>query len=169
MERNDLKQENVYSLKHAFTSKTDTCNHLNCFTPHGKCEDKYTCMCKKGYVHAPYLTGDKFVFCNYAQKKHIVALILEFIFPFGFGHFYSSRNMIGMVKLILAIVVYFIGKWLSESYLQMSRERRETKKSIGQYIGYFILGSFFVAHLYDLVNFVTNKYPDGNGVPLDKF
>ena len=63
------------------------CATTYCSINGGTCNGN-TCACKSGYI-----TKDaSSIPCCYKQKSQLTAFLLEFIFSFGFGHFYIGNN-----------------------------------------------------------------------------
>ena len=59
-----------------------------------------SCECLDGYKNffAPRLAQADQIYCNYKQKHHLIALVLEMFLP-GFGHFYAYHYWLGLIKL----------------------------------------------------------------------
>lgn len=149
------------------TVKTESCNIVNCAYPYGNCSDNNTCICYPGYVdvselfHIRRLNHISRGYCSYSQKYQIVAFLLEFMFPFGFGHLYLNRVMIGLLKMMFAFVAFSIyNNMLNDNYW---------KHSFQAYAGLFIISLFLVLHFYDITMLGLNKFTDGNGIPVKQF
>ena len=63
-----------------------------------------SCECLDGYKNFfdPRLAQADQIYCNYKQKHHLIALVLEMFLP-GFGHFYTYHYWLGLIKLFLAV------------------------------------------------------------------
>ena len=102
--------------------------------------------------------------CQYEQKKQLVAFLLEVIFPFGVGHLYAKRTLNGMLKLLFVILFPCLMCCIAIC----------SASSLSQKVGPFLImgiGALYglgsIAWLIiDLIFFGTNKYMDGNSVPL---
>ena len=97
-------------------------------------------------------------------KKQLVAFHLEVIFPFGVGHLYAKRTLNGMLKLLFVILFPCLMCCIAIC----------SASSLSQKVGPFLImgiGALYglgsIAWLIiDLIFFGTNKYMDGNSVPL---
>ena len=90
--------------------------------PPNFCIDNSTCKCGEGFANffpTPLPDGGAFFnvqnfnqtqresninapYCSYRQKNQFMAFLLEFLFPFGVGHFYAGRVTFGGYKLLCA-------------------------------------------------------------------
>lgn len=169
MAKSDLHEQSYSHLTTIKFPDGDICNYLNCYYPHGRCLNDSTCQCREGYVNAPYLThSGRFELCKYKQKDFIVSLLLELIFPVGIGHMYCHRNMIAIVKIIFAVVLYYCVKYLLKDEFSTRRVQTQQKMEIGKLLCYFYLGCYIIFHLYDMFKIASNQYLDGNGIPVFK-
>lgn len=164
MTKNDLQNQELY-FKIVLIEPPSKCNFLNCGGLYGSCSEKRdACICSEGYVHAPYLTRSKIEYCRYQQKSQMVAFLLELFLVCGIGHFYSMRSMIAFLKLIYSLTSYFIYDYLSAK--EDHAPELSFRKGLFMYLGYFVIGSFCVVHIYDLIMLSKNSYLDGFGIPL---
>jgi hypothetical protein len=158
--------DNTFANNIVSIPSPSSCNYLNCKSPYGKCSDTHTCICNNGYVHAPYTMHNKLDYCQYKQKSQLIALVLEFVFFFGAGHFYSSRTMIAFIKFFFTCVGYYLHVYFNE---KDAIPELSIKKGGLKYAAYFLIWSIFVFHLYDIFMISKNKYFDGNGIPIIPF
>ena len=135
----------------------------------------------------PFFTGSiiaDFVFCNYKQKHHIIALALEVFLP-GFGHFYTAHYWLGLIKLALCLAFIWSSYYLYDamripSYVEalkktilnkiLDTEPRNTKvislKDVAQLLFNITFHPFWIFWLVDIYLYFTKIYYDGNGVEL---
>lgn len=187
----DLKETNLNFIDKRnnleFTKKsviTPICNVINCPNAYGKCVNNDTCKCNSGFVDISSILekneesfskkffGLKNIFCSYEQKYQIIALVLEFFFPFGLGHFYLNRIIIGLLKLIFALLIY--------TFFRLSVNNRNFSNRVFNNYAYFknnfylfynilLISLYVVIHCYDLTMLILDKYTDGNGIELIKY
>jgi TM2 domain-containing membrane protein YozV len=134
------------------------CAMNNC-PPPSFCMDDKTCKCGEG--HANVLLPDMpFQFyCQYRQKQQIVAFLLETFLSLGIGHFYSGRVNFGLIKLIVGLSPLIL---MCCSICWKGNEAG----------GCLVLSStltcaYLIWQIIDIINFATNSYKDGHGVPLE--
>ena len=75
----------------------------NCPYNQGFCAGT-SCKCFDSYrtLFNPKLPKSEQIFCNYKQKHHLIALILEVFLP-SIGHFYTGHYLLGLIKLTLCL------------------------------------------------------------------
>ncbi len=156
---NNFNSYNTYYNDRLFWVRNIQCNQYNCQFP-SMCTDATTCRCGEGRVN--YKTSDIEStpgFCNYTQKKQIIAFLLELILQFGLGHLYAGRMAVGLTKLFLYI--YFS---CSRAIIAQKIENRENLDIPCHLL--CACCALTVWYIVDAINFGTNSYLDGNSVPL---
>lgn len=132
------------------------CNVSNC-PPPNFCTDSRTCKCGEGRVNfiAPNENAEKNLYCQYIQKKQIIAFTIEFFTNSGLGHIYATRYIHGYLKLMLLLML-----------LVLSITRKSG--SIGLFsISSCIFSCFAVViYILDCINFAVNNYTDRYDIPL---
>jgi len=150
-----------------YITKNIQCNTKNCRPPNAVCSDASTCRCLPGYAN--FVKKDQAnpgYYCNYEQKKQLVAFLLEMFLGLGVGHFYTGRVLFGVFKLLVLIGPLILGVLMCCSTLVKSSD---TSSCVGLFV---MIGSCLcictalVWQLVDLIMFGINSYKDGNGVPL---
>jgi hypothetical protein len=160
------------------------CHKKNCRFPYGVCLNKNICKCLDGYASIDNLndndkinininshkTFDNKFYCNYKQKKQLIAFSFEIILSFGLGNFYLHRFYQGFLKLILFLFIIFmlflINKFEIKSKLFIE-ENISNKRNLFINISLLLsLISYIVFHIFDIYMLVTNSYLDGNGVEV---
>ena len=144
------------------------CDNKNCPAPYAVCSDDKTCRCLPGYANfiAEGQTSPGY-YCNYEQKKQLVAFLLEMFVSMGVGHFYSGRVLMGVIKLLVLLGPLMFGILMCCSSIVKSSS--DTSSCAGLF---FMVGSCacvcaaLVWQLVDLIMFGINNYKDGNNVPL---
>ena len=145
------------------------------------------CECLDGYrtVYDPKLLQTQQIFCNYAQKHHMIALVLEIFLP-SIGHFYVGKYWFGLIKLLLGVTFacssYYLYKELKmPSYIKALRETIINKillniplhgrdenfsLDIAQLLFNITFHPFWIFYAVDVYMYYSKNYYDGNGVPL---
>lgn len=126
----------------------------------GDCKDKNTCICAKGY--AQLSSDSSALLCTYKLKEQLVAFLLESFLVIGIGHFYCSRVLFGILKLLFLVAVVLIDFLLKGINPKASVNKNNYINSIS-YLLYF---GFIGFHIYDITMFGSGKYTDGYGMPL---
>jgi hypothetical protein len=147
----------------------NACNKDSCSEPN-YCISNKVCKCVGDFItYDLERKNDKF--CNYKRKRQLTALLLEFLFPIGFGHFYSERMLCGMIKFIVYISIGSYG--IVMLFKGLPRWNTIRKSSVDELLHYilaplliFVLG---IWHIFDLYMFLSNKYYDGHGVSMVAF
>ena len=147
-----------------------------------------SCECLDGYKNFfdPRLAQADQIYCNYKQKHHLIALVLEMFLP-GFGHFYTYHYWLGLIKLILAITsigscYYLYHEIKVPSYIEAIKQAilnkildTEEFKSgrgglslteIAQFLFNVTFHPFWIFWAVDIYLYFSKIYSDGNGVPL---
>ena len=159
----------------------------NCPYNQGICAGN-TCECLDGYKNFfdPKLSQAEQIFCNYKQKQHFIALVLELVLP-SFGHFYVGKYWFGLLKLFLCVsavstsiylykemkiptYVEAIGKAILNKILER-KDFTENKdgfslRDIAQLLFNITFHPFWILYLIDIYMYFTKTYYDGNGMPL---
>ena len=140
------------------SQKQIECNASNCFYPNGRCVDNGTCECTKEYASFKQEGESKDHYCAYERKKQLVSFLLELFLPFGVGHFYSGRILIGVLKIIVCFsqcIIAGIGFCLAKDAGMLT------------VIILLVIGCVYISwELVDIILIALNVYKDGNGVPL---
>ena len=152
----DISKESASSLSFGL------CNSTNCNKPFGFCLDTNTCLCYPGYANV-FEKGVnlKDVKCNYTRKRAINAALLEFFVPFGAGHFYGKRTVIGLAKLLFSsfILLYFVFL-----YYNTDMDHKIYRLYVTSWLFLFLL--LPLINVAELICFFTGIYVDGYGVPF---
>lgn len=145
-----------------------SCNEKNCPSERGFCVGPTVCECKERYLNDLIISNstinndESSSYCYYYQKSQTTAFILELIFPMGVSHFYVGNFILGICKLILVLLICFLGCY-----------RISLKTKVKQSKLYFLMASSIITcvflvswQIFDLVYFGLNKYLDWNGQQL---
>lgn len=163
-----IKTEDFILNENLFYVKNIVCTFNNC-PPPSFCVDNNTCKCADGFVN--YNENKKSLnikhYCQYKQKKQLVALLLEFFISMGIGHFYANRTTYGLYKLGLSLIPFLITIFLCCYNIIHKPTDGEGLKNALFSISCLFICIFFTIQLIDIINFLTNSYYDGNGVPLE--
>ena len=158
----------------------------NCPNKQGICMGA-SCNCLDGYrtVLDPKLSQTEQIYCNYPQKHHLTALILELFLP-SIGHFYVGKYWFGIIKLILGVTFvyssYYRYKQLKiPSFITALQETILNKDpyeggcfdrfgpdflDIAQLLFNISFYPFWIFYIVDIYMYYSKTYYDGNGVPL---
>lgn len=138
------------------------CNSQTCPTHHGYCKAD-TCICYEGYLTTQ--TNSNKINCNYKQKNSLTGLLLETFGLIGFGHIYSGRYFIGILKIIIFYSIICFG---TQFVIQFMKENTDSDAAyyIKIIISVICIGTPLVWHFLDLYNWACNKYLDGDGIPM---
>ena len=158
----------------------------NCPNKQGICVGT-SCNCLDGYITVlnSKLSQTEQIYCNYPQKHHLIALILELFLP-SIGHFYVGKYWFGIIKLIFGVTFvlsnYYVYKELKiPSYIQALRETILYKDPYENvlfsrfgpdflYIARLLFNisfyPFWIFYVVDIYMYFSKTYYDGNGVPL---
>ena len=138
------------------------CNESNCPSSRGFCNNNNQCICQNNYitVNNEFVKSNG-VSCNYHLKSRYIALLLEFFFPFGIGHFYSGKTLLAVIKLtlfiflvcaFLSVLCCFVGKVVSVC------------STITCFLIVLCLVGLVFMEIFDLVSYGLGFYYDGNGI-----
>lgn len=129
------------------------CNNSTCTYP-SICQDENTCRCAEGtanfYLYNNISSILMTKYCQYKQKHQVVAFFLEFFLP-GTGHLYAGKFYSGVSKFIIMICLFCI----------VGGNRKSDQGSSS-----CLILIFFIWYMVDILSYASNKYKDGNGVPL---
>ena len=112
----------------------------------------------------------------------MTAFLLEFFLSSGIGHIYAGRLLMGLLKFVLSCMLcifygilkykYNESKNEYQNFRDLNEENNERKGTLETCIAslfcLFCFGLFFW-QIADLVMFGTNKYNDGNNIPLNSW
>ena len=143
------------------------CDNKNCQAPYGVCADASTCRCLNGYANF-VAEGQAFPgsYCNYEQKKQLVAFLLEMFVGMGVGHFYSGRVLFGVFKLLILLGPLVLGVLMCCSSIVKSSDTSTCMGLVVMIGSCACICTAVVWQLVDLIMFGINSYKDGKGVPL---
>lgn len=163
-----------------FYKKNIKCNKDNCPSPN-ECVTSTVCKCAEGYANYEGQDSDdkntkvsnqngknKKVYCQYVQKKQLVAFLLEFFASLGIGHFYCGRVIFGTIKLVVFLGPIIVGILTCCCGLTMKPDE-STSNCLSLVIvisSCTLCCAALIWQLVDCILFGINKYHDGNGVPL---
>lgn len=148
-----------------FYARNIKCTMQNCMPPYGSCTDNHTCKCLDGYANfTPEGQEPSTRYCTYAQKKQLVAFLLEFFLPFGTGHFYIGQVLVGVLKVLIWFAPFVITMLMTCAVLS-----KDTSTLTGLIVTVLVCGFIctgLIWQLVDIIIFAVNGFKDGNGVPL---
>jgi hypothetical protein len=154
--------------------KGEICSKENCLDQNGTCLSIKICRCNFGWAD---LTGSA-ITCNYQQRFQKLALLSEFVLPFGVGHLYCSRVLVGSIKFAVLFLIPFFCFLLSKLLSKLKRKGFEseiyfedkdlTSNLWKKIIMLFYLFAFSLWFVFDMAMFSTNIYKDGWGYDLIK-
>ena len=148
-----------------------------------------SCECLDGYrtVFDPKLPQAFQIYCNYQQKNHLIALVLEMFLP-SVGHFYVGHIWLGIIKLFLFVSAvgssyYLYNEVQIPSYIEAVKKAIMnqmfpdddklksghggiTLEEIAQGLFNITFHPFWMFWVFDLYMYFTKSYNDGNGIPL---
>ena len=137
-------------------------------------DEKYLhhCSCKEGYITYVNDTNN-ITYCNFRQKKQLIAFLLELCVGFGAGHFYRSQFVMASLKLVTfvaGLVFIFTFPVTAKAVADCECEELAIVLSIFYYLW---LCGCAVWYIFDLVYFGKNYYEDmsyfseiGQGIAL---
>jgi hypothetical protein len=134
------------------------CNDQNCPSERGYCQTANRCVCKLGYAN---LVQNINYYCDYNQKSQKISFLLEFFLPFGTGHIYSGRLILGFAKLLIISGTIFLDILVK----RMDSSKSKHKNNLIMFVYSLYLFILFW-QIFDITMIGLNKYPDGNGIPL---
>lgn len=142
------------------------CSNKNCQPPN-TCVDKKTCKCFAGRANfTPPGSHPSPYYCQYYQKKQLVAFLLETMIALGTGHFYTGRVNAGLFKLLICVFPIMIGIIFFCVSITMKSDN-DCLEIISIVMTCIFACIALIWQLVDMVNFGANNYKDGNGVPLE--
>ena len=148
-----------------------------------------SCECLDGYrTHFdPRLPPEFQIYCNYQQKNHLIALVLEMFLP-SVGHFYVGHIWLGIIKLFLFVSAvgssyYLYNEVQIPSYIEAVKKAIMNKifpedgelksgrggismEDVAQFLFNITFHPFWIFWAVDLYMFFTKTYYDGYGVAL---
>lgn len=159
------------------------CDLDSCERENGVCISDSECKCNYGHIN--YFNGSAVKkACDYKLSFQLYALMLEIFLPFGLGHIYCKRYLIGFIKLLVLLIIPFIAFLVNRKILEnkadkspfiakVSRESSSQsftfvnlKKIVSFLISIWYFVVFFAWFIFDLVIFSANKHKDGSGFDL---
>jgi hypothetical protein len=159
-------------------AEVSKCDFDSCDTGNGRCLTNTKCQCNYSFINAPNLSNKA---CDYKLTFQLTALLLEMLFPIGFGHFYCKRYLIGFIKFVILFIIPMIIFAIMKLYFYNNDDLRRKKfggknKIIEKFlsldsimkrlISFYYLIIFISWYLFDLVIFAANKHKDGSGFDL---
>lgn len=175
------KNENLNILKEEdkvnsfFFRENIICNKKNCKYPYGKCLNNSICKCLEGFVsfsktlkkNSTKILKDE-IYCDYRQKKQIIAFFLELFFICGFGIFYLERFSQGILKFFIffcfLVVVFLIKKYNIRFKFFLNENIYNGRNFLLNFLRIFLFLLFFSLHVIDIFYLSTNSFLDGNEV-----
>jgi hypothetical protein len=127
------------------------CNSESCVQ--GSCINHNIWKCNEGYYVIESDTG-----CTYSNRSKYISAVLDLFFP-GLGHIYSLRILFGFMKLLLAILMINILRYIFNS----------KKSNYDLFLKTFFTINIISLHLYDISRFLLDYYTDGYGIPLESY
>ena len=155
----DEQEDSVYDISEQVVTyyALGKCTKNNC----EKCITSNRCQCPNGYAQDPRKSvSEHEKSCQYKRKNQWIYFLLEFIFPFGIGHFYANRILNGLIKLfLLAIIITldFVFKNVIKDF------KTKTNFNIFIIIAYIL---YTIGHIFEIIMIGINKYEDGNNIIL---
>lgn len=142
------------------------CNQLVCKPPGGSCSKEGKCQCLQGYITVQ--SQNDHTLCNYAQKKQVIAFMLEMFGLIGFGFIYIGYYFRGLMKIFVFFMIIVYG---TQFIIVFLREKSDTQAA---YFFKLALSCCCIClpifwHFLDLVNFAFNSFNDTNGIPLESW
>ena len=148
--------------------------YIRCNNETMTCKDEgraHHCSCNEGYITINDTYN--FTYCNYKQKKQLIAFLLEFCVGFGAGHFYRFEFVMASLKLVaFALGLVFICTFpkVAKAITDCDCDALAVILSIFYYL---YLCGLAVWYIWDLIYFGNNYYEDytyqdkiGKGIPL---
>ena len=155
---NNLSKYVITSLKFECKDSKYDCSG------NGKClEDKSDCLCDSGYYSFESAT----IKCSYSQKKKSIALVLEILIPFGFGHLYLLNYSIFLAKFLFYFISYYYVFCIMIFIGSINNSNIDEKTYVyTKKISIILLPILIVWYFFDIIWLILGKYNDGNGVIL---
>ena len=140
------------------------CNKDNCPPSRGVCSNNNQCICNKNYITVDnQMVKSNGQYCNYYIKSKYMALLLEFFFPFGVGHFYSGKTLLAIIKLTLFIIL--VCACCSVLCCVAGKVVNACSIIISILVVLCLVG-LVLMEIFDLVGYGFGIYTDGNGITL---
>lgn len=149
-----------------------------------KTQPYQTCICDEGWVTLPNSKKDD-VMCCYKQKSQFMAFLLEFLFGFGFGHFYIGNYFMGSLKCCTYIFICCVSYLIifcfcikNDRHSSFKYERTNANETVVKFysspLSYKIFNAILIScilvyviwQMTDIFMFGLNFFNDGNDVPL---
>ena len=154
----------ILILMSLIKSSYSFCNLDNCPKQRGICSNDGQCICNKNYITVDnYLVNSNGMYCNYHLKSRYIALILEFFFPFGVGHFNSGKTLLAFLKL--ALFVFLVCGFCSLLCCIVGKVLSAVSYVLLILIILSIIG-LVIWEIFDLLGYGFGMYTDGNGVNM---
>jgi hypothetical protein len=151
--------------KNLYLDESETkqiCGTNNCNAERGVCYMN-TCYCLNGFTSVE----GRDIYCDYKMKNHYVALLLEFFFPFGAGHFYAENYLLGSLKSAFVLFL-IVSVCLFYNYFTGDLTNIKTNKLVYLIITYlFCTAVYLIWNLVDILLFGLNIYKDGNNIKME--
>ncbi len=144
-------------------------NYTNCLSP-SYCESPTVCKCGEGFANYDYPSQPKSnVYCQYEQKKQIIAFLLEFFVSLGVGHFYAGRVLFGAFKLLILLgpIIVIILTCFCGITLKPDESASNCISIMTVIFACVFCCASLIWQMVDIILFGINSYKDGNGVPLE--
>ena len=158
----------------------------NCPFNQGLCNGG-KCECFDGYrtYFDPKLALTEQIYCNYKQRHHLIALVLEAFIP-STGHFYTAHYYLGLIKLLLLLSavgssLYLYHEIRMPSYIETLKKAILNNilegifksprggislKEIAQGLFNITFHPFWIFYAVDVYMYYTKTYYDGYGIAL---
>lgn len=140
------------------------CEDSICAYNQSKCDRNQTkaeCVCLEGYKTIPLNNTVK---CNYPLKKQLTAFLLESVFTYGIGHYYTENYAMAVPKMFFWFISYCLFIFLRN--ILRTNENQEKGAFLVTFLAAIFLLLMFSWQITDMVLYALNYYPDGNGIPL---
>ena len=160
----NIYQKSIYTILISISlikTAYSVCNLENCPPQRGVCYGN-RCICQSNYI-TTNIGNSNGIFCNYRLKSKMIAFILEFLFPFGVGHFYSGNIILGVIKLGLWILL--ISMFCSILCCIAVKVINACTIIIFLTILLSVLGLVFM-EIFDLLSYGLGIYKDGKGYEM---
>ena len=161
---NKIYQKSIYIILISISlikSAYSFCSLENCPPQRGVCYGNQ-CVCQNNYI-TTNIGNNNGVFCNYRLKSKMMAFILEFLFPFGVGHFYSGNIILGVIKLALWILM--ICMFCSILCCIVGKVINACSIIVFLIILLSVLG-LVIMEIFDLISYGLGIYKDGKGFEM---
>ena len=139
------------------------CGKTKCAIDGGTCifvqeTNQSTCFCNPNFAS---IEGESL--CGTRLKSRMRAFLLELIFCFGAGHFYTQNTGRALVKFFVFMFNYYLFVFLN-AWSKKFEDSRKCERVITLF-AYFCCFALLSYHVTDLVLILTS-YTDGNGLDL---